>query len=58
MDKTRLNTVQKKHYTKAMNALGLVFQYLCNANGALPSPEQQRKVSDLICKFKADIDKL
>lgn len=58
MNKERLNPVQKKCYNKAIGSLQSVFQYLCNANGPLPSPEQQAKVADLLSEFQQAINKL
>ena len=35
---------QQQCYDKAMKAFSNVFQMLCNANGPLPSPDEQSKV--------------
>ena len=58
MNKDRLTPVQKKCYNKAINSLQSAFQYLCNSNGPLPSPEQQAKVADMLSNFQKAIDKL
>ena len=58
MNKDKLTPVQKKCYNKAINSLQCVFQNLCNANGPLPSPEQQYKVINMLSTFREAIDKL
>ena len=58
MRKDKLTPVQKKCYNKAITSLQNAYHYLCNANGPLPSPEQQCIVADMLSKFQKAIDKL
>ena len=49
---------EQQCYDKAMNALRDVFQMLCNANGPLPSVDEQGKVIKIIQDTKDKINKL
>lgn len=49
---------EQQCYDKAMNALRDVFQMLCNANGPLPSVEEQGKVIKIIQDTKDKINEL
>ena len=53
-----LNDNQKRCYKKAMKALEDVFWSLCNANGPLPSVEEQGKVIKIIQDTKDKINAL
>ena len=49
---------EQQCYDKAINALWNVHQMLCNANGPLPSVEEQGKVIRIIQETKDKINKL
>ena len=49
---------EQQCYDKAMNALRDVFQILCDANGPLPSVEEQGKVIRIIQDTKDKINEL
>ena len=49
---------QQQCYVKAMNAFSNVFQMLCNANGPLPSPDEQSKVLKILGDAKDKINAL
>ena len=49
---------QQQCYDKAMKAFSNVFQMLCNANGPLPSPDEQSKVLKILGDTKDKINKL
>ena len=49
---------QQQCYNKAMRAFGDVFQMLCNANGPLPSPDEQSKVLKILGDAKDKINAL
>lgn len=54
----KMTSKQEQCYNKAMNALRDVFQMLCNANGPLPSVEEQGKVIKIIQDTKDKINAL
>lgn len=49
---------QQQCYDKAMRAFSNVFQMLCNANGPLPSPDEQSKVLKILGGAKDKINAL
>lgn len=49
---------QQQCYDKAMRAFSNVFQMLCNANGPLPSIDEQGKVIKIIQDTKDKINAL
>ena len=49
---------QQQCYDKAMKAFSNVFQMLCNANGPLPSPDEQSKVLKILGGAKDKINAL
>lgn len=54
----KMTSKQEQCYNKAMRAFGDVFQMLCNANGPLPSVEEQGKVIKIIQDAKDKINAL
>lgn len=49
---------QQQCYDKAMRAFSNAFQMLCNANGPLPSPDEQSKVLKILGDAKDKINAL